>query len=200
MHRPVQLRLDSSNVNLERLRDLLEIHFGVETEPEDLALARRQGLLAGLERGHRLALHRSRLRPRLAVRQLGENADALPVPGLVHDRCRAAPPPQLVEARVDGYSGQPGREGRPAVEIADPGEGLDQAVLGRRIGLVDADVLAAHHPHPALVTVGQLAESVAVTVRRPHDEGVIPLGKIGSRRVHGSCSQHNHTTSNADFR
>ncbi len=61
------------------------------------------------------------------------------------------------------------------------GKGLDQAVLGHGIGLVHPDVLAAHHPHPALVAVDQLAEGVVVAVARPSTRASSSGGTVRSR-------------------
>jgi hypothetical protein len=178
-------------------RDLLELHFSVETEAEDLALARGQVLLMDRERGDCLLLHRSRLRSGAAVGHPLEEAGFIVIIAvLVHHRL-ASPSAQLVEAGIDGDSGEPGGKGGAAIKITDPGERLDQAVLGSSVRLRRADILPAHHPHPPLVTVDELAERLMVAVLSPQHQRVVRLGKIGSRRVHGLCSQHTPSTISA---
>ena len=56
----------------------------------------------------------------------------------------------------------------------DPSERLDEAVLSHGIGLVDPDVLPAHHPYPPLVALNELAEGILITIARPQDERVVP--------------------------
>ena len=64
----MQLRLDRTDVDLERCRDLFELHLGVETETKDLSLTRWQLSLLRDERGDGLFLHRPAFRPCRVVR------------------------------------------------------------------------------------------------------------------------------------
>ena len=137
-----------------------------------------------------LPLHGSRLGIGLVIHQLVENPPVIFAVRLPAHHRLAPSSPQLIEAGVDGDACQPGGEGGAAVEIGDLGEGLDQAVLGHRVSLRDADILSAHHPHTPLMAVDELAEGVVVAVLSPQHQRVVRLGKIASRRVHGLCSQH----------
>ena len=81
------------------------------------------------------------------------------------------------------------KELRTAVEGRQTRVGLDQAVLGGRVGVVRTEVLAAHHPHPSLVAADELTKGLPIAVAGANHEPAVVL-RMSFLSRHASYSRH----------